>query len=89
MIKLVRIPLLYGTLICGMTGVASAQSVPFPPVGGSYAVGIPGTYDHVSPRGRPEYNLNTEQQPRMKKAPDATNKARHPTRAQMQHPTGG
>jgi hypothetical protein len=29
MIKLVRIPLLYGTLICGMGGVASAQCVPF------------------------------------------------------------
>jgi hypothetical protein len=63
MFKLVSVPLLYGTLICGMTGVASAQSVPFPPMGGSYAVGIPGTYDHVSPSGRPEYNLNTEQQP--------------------------
>jgi hypothetical protein len=62
MIKLVSVPLLYGTLICGMTGVASAQSVPFYPTGGSYAVGIPGTYDHVSVDGSPEYNLNTEQQ---------------------------
>jgi hypothetical protein len=63
MIKLVSVPLLYGTLICGMTGVASAQSVPFYPTGGSYAVEIPGNYDHVSASGRPEYNLKTEQQP--------------------------
>jgi hypothetical protein len=65
MIKLVRIPLLYGTLICGMSGVASAQSVPFYPTArqADYAVGIPGTYDHVSARGHPEYNLNTERQP--------------------------
>jgi hypothetical protein len=60
----VRVPLLYGTLICGMTGVASAQSVPFYPTARQtyYAVGILGTYDHVSASGRPEYNLNTEQQ---------------------------
>jgi len=48
MIKLVRVPLLYGTLICGMTGatgVASAQSVPFYPTARQtyYDVGIPGT----------------------------------------------
>jgi hypothetical protein len=68
MIKLVRVPLLYGALICGMTGgtgAASAQSVPFYPTARQtyYDVGIPGTYDHVSASGRPEYNLNTEQQP--------------------------
>jgi hypothetical protein len=93
MIKLVRVPLLYGTLICGMTGVASAQSVPFPPMGGSYGTGIPGTYDHASASGRPEYNLKTEQHSRTKKAPKkapvSANKARHGTGAQMQHPTGG
>jgi hypothetical protein len=62
MIKLVRIPLLYGTLIFGMTGVASAQSVPFYPTARQtdYAVGIPGTYDHVSASGHPEYNLSGE-----------------------------
>jgi hypothetical protein len=65
MIKLVRVPLLCGTLICGMTGVASAQSVPLYPTARQtyYDVGIPGTYDHVSASGRPEYNFNTEQQP--------------------------
>ncbi len=63
MIKIVRIPLLYLALICGMTGVASAQSVPFPPTGGSYAVGAPGTYDHITASGHEEYNLNTERQP--------------------------
>jgi hypothetical protein len=65
MIKLVRIPLLCGTFICGMAGVASAQSVPFYPTARqtNYAVGIPGTYDHVSASGHPEYNLNAEQQP--------------------------
>jgi hypothetical protein len=65
MIKLVGVPLLYGALICGMSGVASAQSVPFYPTARQtyYDVGIPGTYDHVSANGRPEYNFNTEQQP--------------------------
>ena len=65
MIKLVRVPLLYGLLICGMTGVASAQCVPFYPTARQtyYDVGIPGTYDHITASGRPEYNLNTEQQP--------------------------
>lgn len=63
--KLVRVPLLYGALICGVTGVASAQSVPFYPAVRQtyYDVGIPGTYDHISASGHPEYNLNTEQQP--------------------------
>ena len=66
MIKLVRIPLLYGTLIFSMTGVASAQSVPFYPTARQtyYDVGIPGTYDHITASVRPEYNLNREQQPR-------------------------
>jgi hypothetical protein len=65
MIKLVRIPLLYGTLIFGMTEVAFAQSVPFYPTARQtdYAVGIPGTYDHVSASGHPEYNLSGERQP--------------------------
>jgi hypothetical protein len=60
MIKLVRIPLLYGALICGMSGAASAQSVPFYPTARQtdYAVGIPGTYDHVSASSHPEYNLS-------------------------------
>jgi hypothetical protein len=73
MIKLVGVPLLYGTLICSMTGVASAQSVPFYPTARQtyYDVGIPGTYDHITASGRPEYNLNTEQQPGT--APVATN----------------
>ncbi|MGH6867741.1 MAG: hypothetical protein ACREDA_02470 [Methylocella sp.] len=64
MIELVGVPLLYGFLICGMTGVASAQSVPFYPAAGQtyYDVGIPGTYDHITASGAPEYNLNTEQQ---------------------------
>ncbi len=63
MIKLVRIPLLYGTLIFSMTGVVSAQSVPFYPTARQtyYDVGIPGTYDHITASGSPEYNLNTEQ----------------------------
>jgi hypothetical protein len=54
MIKLVRIPLLYGTLICGMSGVASAQSVPFYPTpGGEYAdFGVPGTDDHITAHGQ-------------------------------------
>jgi hypothetical protein len=65
MIKLVRLPLLYGTLICGMSGVASAQSVPFYPTAHQtyYDVGIPGTYDHITASGNPEYNLNTEEHP--------------------------
>jgi len=65
MIKLVRIPVLCGTLICSMTAVASAQSVPFYPTARQtyYDVGIPGTYDHITAGGSPEYNLNTEQQP--------------------------
>ncbi|MGH6935472.1 MAG: hypothetical protein ACRED2_04675, partial [Methylocella sp.] len=55
----------FGTLICGMSGVASAQSVPFYPTSRqtNYDVGIPGTYDHVSAGGRPEYNLSGERQP--------------------------
>jgi hypothetical protein len=65
MIKLARIPVLCGTLIFSMTGVASAQSVPFYPTARQtyYDVGIPGTYDHITASGHPEYNLNTEQQP--------------------------
>jgi hypothetical protein len=65
MIKIVSVPLLYGTLICGMSGVASAQSVPFYPTARQtyYDVGVPGTYDHVAASGHEEYNLNTEQQP--------------------------
>ncbi len=65
MIKLVRIPLLYGALICGVTGVASAQSVPFYPTARQtyYDVKVPGSDDHISASGHPEYNLNTEQQP--------------------------
>jgi hypothetical protein len=65
MIKLVGVPLLYGTLICGVTGIASAQSVPFYPAVPQtyYDVGVPGTYDHITASGRPEYNLITEQQP--------------------------
>ncbi len=64
MIKLVRIPLLYGTLICGMSGVASAQSVPFFPTARqtNYDVAIPGTYDHVTASGHPAYNLSGERQ---------------------------
>ena len=65
MIKLVRIPLVYGSLIFSMTGVASAQSVPFYPTARQtdYYVGVPGTYDHVTASGHEEYNLNAEQQP--------------------------
>jgi hypothetical protein len=65
MIKLVGLPLLYGTLICGMSGVASAQSVLFYPTARQtdYNVGIPGTYDHISASGSPEYNLSGERQP--------------------------
>lgn len=65
MIKLVRIPLLYGALICSMTGMASAQSVPFYPTARQtyYDVGIPGSDDYISASGRPEYNLNTEHRP--------------------------
>ncbi|MGH6839316.1 MAG: hypothetical protein ACREDT_11065 [Methylocella sp.] len=87
MIKLVRNSLLYGALICGMSGVASAQSVPFAPMGGSYAVGIPGTYDHVSPSGTPEYNLNTEQQLGM--APVAKKAGQHGCGSRCSYPDFG
>ena len=89
MIKLVRIPLLYGTLICGMTGVASAQSVPFYPTARQtyYDVGIPGTYDHVSASGRPEYNLNTEQQPGT--APVTTKTGQHGCGSRCSYPDFG
>jgi len=60
MIKLVRIPLLYGTLICGMSGVGVRAVCAFYPTARQtyYDVGIPGTYDHVSASGHPEYNLS-------------------------------
>ena len=89
MIKLVRIPLLYGTLICGMSGVASAQSVPFYPTARQtdYAVGIPGTYDHVSASGHPEYNLSGERQPGT--APVATKKGQHGCGSACSYPDFG
>ena len=92
MIKLVRVPLLYGTLICGMTGatgVASAQSVPFYPTARQtyYDVGIPGTYDHISASGRPEYNLNTGQQPGA--APVATKTGQHGCGSRCSYPDFG
>jgi hypothetical protein len=89
MIKLVKVPLLYGALICGMSGVASAQSVPLYPMGGQpdYAVGIPGTYDHVSASGRSEYNLSGERQPGT--APVATKAAQHGCASRCSYPDFG
>jgi hypothetical protein len=88
MIKLVSVPLLYGTLICGMTGMASAQSVPFYPTSRTdYAVGIPGTYDHVGASGSPEYNLNTEQQPGT--APAAMKTGQHGCGSRCSYPDFG
>ena len=89
MIKLVGVPLLYGGLICGMSGVASAQSVPFYPTAGPtyYDVGIPGTYDHISASGRPEYNLNTGQQPGA--APVATKTGQHGCGSRCSYPDFG
>jgi hypothetical protein len=46
MIKLVGVPLLYGGLICGMSGVASAQSVP----GAARAALIPTLDQSLRPR---------------------------------------
>jgi hypothetical protein len=89
MIKLVRIPLLYSALICGMSGAASAQSVPLYPTARQtyYDVGIPGSYDHISASGRPEYNLNTEQQPGI--APIATKTGRHGCGSRCSYPDFG
>jgi hypothetical protein len=89
MIKFVSIPLLYGTLICGMTGVASAQSVPFYPTARQtyYDVGIPGTYDHISASGQPEYNLSGERQPGT--APVATKTGQHGCGSRCSYPDFG
>jgi hypothetical protein len=92
LLKLLGISSCCFVLICGMTGVASAQSVPFyPPEHGTFS--IPGTYDFVSAGGRPEYNLHTKQLPgtapvTTKAAPVATKTAQLLTGAQMQHPAG-
>jgi len=89
MIKLVGVPLLYGTLICGMTGVAFAQSVPFYPTARqtNYDIGIPGTDDHVSASGHPEYNLSEEQQPGA--APVAAKTAQHGCDSRCSYPDFG
>ena len=89
-LKLLGISSCCFVLICGMTGVASAQSVPFySPEHGTFS--IPGTYDFVSAGGR--LNLHTEQLPgtvpvTTKAAPVATKTAHLLTGAQMQHPAG-
>jgi hypothetical protein len=89
MIKLVGIPLLYGTLICGTGGVAFAQSVPFYPTArqNDYNVGIPGTYDHISASGHPAYNLSGEQQPGT--APAATKTGQHGCGSRCSYPDFG
>jgi hypothetical protein len=70
-------------------GAVSAQSVPFYPTAGQtyYDVGIPGTYDHISASGRPEYNLNTEQQPGA--APVATKTGQHGCGSRCSYPDFG
>jgi hypothetical protein len=89
MIKLVRIPLLYGSLIFSMTGVASAQSVPFYPTPSQtdYNVAVPGTYDHISASGHEEYNLNTGQQPG--KAPVTKKMEQHGCGSRCSYPDFG
>ncbi|MGB8901426.1 MAG: hypothetical protein WCC90_20275, partial [Methylocella sp.] len=52
-----------------------------------YDVGIPGTYDQVSANGRPEYNLNTEQQPST--APVATKTGQHGCGSRCSYPDFG
>jgi hypothetical protein len=52
-----------------------------------YDVGIPGTYDHISASGRPEYNLNTEQQPGA--APVATKTGQHGCGSRCSYPDFG
>ena len=52
-----------------------------------YDVGIPGTYDHISASGRPEYNLNTGQQPGA--APVATKTGQHGCGSRCSYPDFG
>ena len=67
---MISIPLFYGTLICGMSGVASAQSVPFYPTARQtyYDVGIPGTYDLPDGTARHSAGHNEDKSARVRLA---------------------